>query len=88
MSALEALEEINHRLKARDIRMHLSEVKEAVMDRLQGTHFLDALTGRIFQSQFDAIRKISPGVCYMNSGLSARGIQLRTRHAIPLLPWR
>ena len=88
MSALDALAEINHRLKDDGIRMHLSEVKGPVMDRLLGTQFLDALTGRVFQSQFDAIKKISPGVCGVEGGSSSGMTQLRARHCIPLLPWR
>jgi len=32
--AMESLEAINHRLKAGGISLHLSEVKEPVMDRL------------------------------------------------------
>lgn len=88
MSALESLEEINHRLKGCGIRMHLSEVKSPVMDRLQGTRLLDVLTGKIFQSQFDAIKKISPGVFCREDDSSSGMAQLRNRHCIPLLPWR
>ncbi len=54
MSALESLEALNQRLKDMGIRLHLSEVKGPVMDRLRGTHFLDDLTGRIYLSQYDA----------------------------------
>ncbi|WP_323767283.1 SulP family inorganic anion transporter [Antarctobacter sp.] len=54
MSALETLEELNRRLSEMGIKMHLSEVKGPVMDRLQRSHFLDELTGRVFQSQYDA----------------------------------
>jgi len=50
-SALESLEAINHRLADGKIQFHLSEVKGPVMDRLQASHFLDALTGEIFLSQ-------------------------------------
>jgi len=85
---LESLEEINHRLKGCGIRMHLSEVKSPVMDRLQGTRLLDVLTGKIFQSQFDAIKKISPGVFCREDDSSSGMAQLRNRHCIPLLPWR
>ncbi|MBA5779450.1 sulfate permease [Stappia sp. F7233] len=53
-SALESLEEINRRLGELGIGFHLSEVKGPVMDRLESTHFLDQLTGRVFLSQFDA----------------------------------
>jgi sulfate permease, SulP family len=58
-SALESLEEINHRLKDAGIKLHLSEVKGPVMDRLRRSRFLDALTGKIFLSQHEAIRALS-----------------------------
>ncbi len=61
MSALESLEALNSRLGEIGISMHLSEVKGPVMDRLERTHFLDELTGRIFLSQFDAMRTLRPG---------------------------
>lgn len=54
-SALESLEEINHRLHDAGITLHLSEVKGPVMDRLNRSHFLDDLTGRVFLSQYDAM---------------------------------
>jgi len=50
-SALESLEAINHRLSDGNIRLHLSEVKGPVMDRLQRTHFLDDLGGKVYLSQ-------------------------------------
>ena len=50
-SGLESLEAINHRLTDADIRLHLSEVKGPVMDRLERTHFLEELGGRVFLSQ-------------------------------------
>jgi SulP family sulfate permease len=53
-SALEALEALNHRLKDMGISLHLSEVKGPVTDRLEKTHFLTHLTGRVFLSQYDA----------------------------------
>tara|TARA_R110002049_G_scaffold307712_2_gene509033 strand:+ start:4765 stop:6516 length:1752 start_codon:yes stop_codon:yes gene_type:complete len=55
LSALESLEAINSRLKDAGIRLHLSEVKGPVMDRLQRSHFLDDLTGQVFLSQHEAI---------------------------------
>ncbi len=58
-SALESLEAINHRLTDLGIGLHLSEVKGPVMDRLMTTHFLDALNGRVFLSQYDAWRALS-----------------------------
>jgi len=54
LSALESLEAINARLRDADIRLHLSEVKGPVMDRLKRSHFLDELTGEIFLSQHEA----------------------------------
>jgi len=55
MSALESLEEINHRLSDVGIKLHLSEVKGPVMDRLQRSHFLDEMTGTVFLSHYEAV---------------------------------
>jgi len=55
MSALESLEAINERLRGVGVGFHLSEVKGPVMDRLRGTHFLEALNGRVFLSQHAAV---------------------------------
>ncbi|MWD26557.1 sulfate permease [Aquicoccus sp. SCR17] len=54
LSALESLEAINARLRDAGIRLHLSEVKGPVMDRLKRSHFLEELTGEIFLSQHEA----------------------------------
>ncbi len=59
-SALESLEAISHRLASSDVKLHLSEVKGPVMDRLQKTHFLDDLTGEVFLTQYQAICKLEP----------------------------
>ena len=59
LSALESLEAINTRLKDADIRLHLSEVKGPVMDRLKRSHFLGELTGKVFLSQHEAICALS-----------------------------
>lgn len=59
-TALESIEALNHRLSLADIRLHLSEVKGPVMDRLKRSHFLAELTGQIFLSQFDALQALSP----------------------------
>lgn len=59
-SGLESLEAINHRLGDGGIRLHLSEVKGPVMDRLKRTHFVEELNGRVFLSQnraFDELVK-------------------------------
>lgn len=53
-SALESLEAINRRLDDLGVKLHLSEVKGPVMDRLARSHFLEDLTGRVFLSQYDA----------------------------------
>lgn len=58
-SALESLEEINHRLKDAGISLHLSEVKGPVMDRLRRSHFLDDLSGKVFLSQYEAARTLA-----------------------------
>lgn len=53
-SALESLEAINHRLCDAGIKLHLSEVKGPVMDRLERSCFIEELTGQVFLSQDDA----------------------------------
>jgi SulP family sulfate permease len=53
-SALETLEALNSELKALGIRLHLSEVKGPVMDRLRPTRLIRHLGGSIFLSQYDA----------------------------------
>jgi len=58
-SALESLEEINHRLHDAGIALHLSEVKGPVMDGLKRSPFLDDLTGRVFLSQYQAYRELA-----------------------------
>ncbi|MBI1264840.1 MAG: sulfate permease [Alphaproteobacteria bacterium] len=60
MSALESLEAINTRLASTDIKLHLSEVKGPVMDRLKRSHFLDALSGQVFLSQYEAFAALDP----------------------------
>jgi len=54
LSALESLEALNHRLRDSGVTLHFSEVKGPVMDRLERSHLLDQLTGKVFQSQWDA----------------------------------
>jgi SulP family sulfate permease len=53
-SALESLEAINTRLDEMGVKLHMSEVKGPVMDRLKRSHFLDEMTGEVFLSQYDA----------------------------------
>jgi len=57
-SALESLEAINHRLADAGVRLHLSEVKGPVMDRLQRSSFLEDLSGKIFLSQDEAFSSL------------------------------
>ncbi len=59
-SALESLEAINRRLGDMDIKLHLSEVKGPVMDRLKCSHFLDDLTGQVFLTQYGAMKALGP----------------------------
>ena len=62
-SALESLEAIEMRLRDSGIALHLSEVKGPVMDRLKATHFLIGLSGRVFLTQFQAVRELTPEIC-------------------------
>ena len=41
-----------------DVKLHLSEVKGPVMDRLAEQHFLHQLTGKVFLSQYDAVQGV------------------------------
>ena len=50
---------LNTRLSEQGIKLHLSEVKGPVMDHLQKTHFLEALTGRVFLSQYQAREELT-----------------------------
>lgn len=61
-SALESLEAIDLRLQGAGMRMHLSEVKGPVMDRLKDTEFLRRLSGQVFLTHYQAIRALSPEV--------------------------
>lgn len=62
LSALESLETINTRLNDAGVRLHLSEVKGPVMDRLKRSHFLEELSGDVFLSQHEAVCKLAdPG---------------------------
>jgi SulP family sulfate permease len=61
-SALESLEAVAHRLRDAGIQFHLSEIKGPVMDRLQPTHFLRDLSGRVFLTNFQAVAALTPEV--------------------------
>ncbi|MBL4811650.1 MAG: sulfate permease [Rhodobacteraceae bacterium] len=62
MSAYESLESLNNRLQDMNIRLHLSEVKGPVMDRLLRTTMIEELSGQIFLAQYDAWERLS-GKC-------------------------
>ncbi|TDL79415.1 sulfate permease [Palleronia sediminis] len=64
LSALESLEAINDRLREMGVKLHLSEVKGPVMDRLERAHLLGELTGNVYLSQHAAAEdaaSASPG---------------------------
>ncbi len=54
-SAVESLEAINEHLAESNVKLHLSEVKGPVMDRLKRSHFLELLSGQVFFSQHEAM---------------------------------
>ncbi|MDE8602519.1 sulfate permease [Marinomonas sp. RSW2] len=57
-SALQSLEKIVDRLADSDVKLHLSEVKGPVMDRLKDSKLLDNLTGQVFITQHQAIQAL------------------------------
>jgi SulP family sulfate permease len=61
-SALDSLEAIDQRLRDAGLRLHLSEVKGPVMDRLQATDFLRHLSGQVFLTHFQAVAALAPEV--------------------------
>ncbi len=60
MSALEALEAVDHRLRELGMTLNLSEVKGPVMDALQKTDFLEHLSGRVFLTHHQAVQALKP----------------------------
>jgi SulP family sulfate permease len=58
-SALESLEAINVRLGDAGIRLHLSEVKGPVMDRLKESDLLSTLSGQVYMSHFQAVADLA-----------------------------
>jgi sulfate permease, SulP family len=67
-SALESLEAINIRLKDSGIKLHLSEVKGPVMDRLKRSHLPEHLSGKIHLTHFDAVSSIREEISQQSSG--------------------
>lgn len=60
-SALESLEAINERLKDAGVRLHLSDVKGPVMDRLKRTEFCHHLSGGVFLSAHEGWKALVTG---------------------------
>jgi SulP family sulfate permease len=57
-SALESLEIVNTRLIAADVKLHLSEVKGPVQDRLQRSQLLTELSGQVFLTHHPAVQTL------------------------------
>ena len=58
-SALESLETINTQLEEMGVKLHLSEVKGPVMDKLNRTSLVEKLKDRIHLSHYQAVNKLS-----------------------------
>ena len=58
LSAVEALEKINETLQELDIRLHLSEVKGPIMDKLAHTGFFSKLSGNNYLSHNLAVEDL------------------------------
>ena len=71
LSALDALESINHRLSDSGIKLHLSEVKGPVTDVLLKTDFIKHLNGEIFLSHHLGVQKILALTATPEEGSSA-----------------
>ncbi|NNL99685.1 MAG: STAS domain-containing protein, partial [Gammaproteobacteria bacterium] len=74
-SALDSLEAINERLASSGVRLHLSEVKGPVMDKLQRSTLLERLTGKVFLTQFEALTELDPGCLCGARGAHAEGLR-------------
>jgi sulfate permease, SulP family len=64
-SALESLEAIDQRLRGAGLRLHLSEVKGPVMDKLRATEFLQHLSGKVYLSHYQAVTELAPETCQL-----------------------
>lgn len=60
-SALESLEAINERLRDAGVRLHMSDVKGPVMDRLKRTEFCQHLSGGVFLSAHEGWKALVTG---------------------------
>ncbi|MDO4683409.1 MAG: sulfate permease [Lautropia sp.] len=59
-SALASLEVIEARLREAGVRLHLSEVKGPVMDRLARSNFLERLGGQVYLTHYQAMQDLAP----------------------------
>jgi len=71
-SALASLESLNQQLREAGITLHLTEIKGPVMDKLQQTHFLRALSGKIFLTHYQAIHELAPEINHQHFPASNR----------------
>lgn len=79
-SALESLEAIAERLRASGVRLHLSEVKGPVMDRLARSDFFAHFDGQVFLSQYQALATLDPASAQRALGALPAGEQLPEEH--------
>jgi sulfate permease, SulP family len=73
MSALESLEAINNRLKDAGVKLHFSEIKAPIMDRLKKSDFLEHLSGDVYVSNYQAIHELAPEMIREANVRVARG---------------
>lgn len=67
LSALEMLEEVNAELAKLHIKLHFSEIKGPVMDKLQRSPLLAQLSGQVFFSHFQAMQSLAPEVFHLDN---------------------
>ncbi|MEQ1837477.1 MAG: hypothetical protein ABL858_03920, partial [Candidatus Nitrotoga sp.] len=63
---------LNQQLREAGITLHLTEIKGPVMDKLQQTHFLRALSGKIFLTHYQAIHELAPEINHQHFPASNR----------------
>lgn len=69
-SALGSLRVINDRLNDAGVRLHLSEVKGPIADKLIEAGFFDELTGEVFLSHYAAMRTLDPETTLRAEGVA------------------
>ena len=58
-TGLETLRRVNHTLEARDVVLHLSDVKGPVATQIEATSLAEELTGRMFLTTDEAMRTVT-----------------------------